>query len=119
MPSVTHYDIPADDLERAKKFYGDTFGWRIEDVEGINYTLVDSKGDKGIAGGIYLREMPEQRLMIHIDVPDIDEYASKVETAGGEIAVPKNPAPGMGWVVICRDTEGNFFGLWQDDKEAK
>ena len=119
MPSVVHYEIPADDVERARKFYGDIFGWKIEDAQGMEYWLIESKGEHGINGGMMKRQAPEQCITIYMEVDSVDEYSKKIQANGGKVVMPKTPVPGMGWFAIALDTENNAFGIWQDDKNAK
>jgi predicted enzyme related to lactoylglutathione lyase len=117
MPSIVHFEIPADDLSRAKAFYSDLFGWRMEDYPGMDYTMIDTFGAPG--GGMMKRMKPEQQIINYIGVPSVDEYAAKVEKLGGKIIVPKMAVPGMGYFVICLDTENNAFGIWEMDPKAK
>ncbi len=119
MASVLHYEIPADDVARARKFYNDVFGWKIEDVQGMEYWMIESKGERGINGGLMKRQAPQQTTTIYVEVDSVDAYLQKVEAGGGRIDFPKTAVPGMGWFAICLDTENNAFGIWQDDKEAK
>jgi len=53
-----------------------------------------------------------------VDVPDVDQFTSKAAAAGAQVVVPKMPIPGVGWLVYCRDTEGNIFGMMQADSKA-
>ena len=76
--------------------------------------------EKGVNGGLFKRQTPEQvGLLNYIDVESIDDYSAKVEQLGGKIIMPKTPVPGMGWFVICLDTENNTFAIWQNDENAK
>lgn len=123
MAKFVHFDLPADDLERAKKFYTELFGWKITKAPGpMEYYFIetaDTKGEKGLAGGMGKRGAPEQRITNYIGVDSVDEYMKKVEEKGGKAIQPKMTVPGFGFLAICMDTEGNTFGLWQEDKEAK
>lgn len=117
MPSIVHFEIPADDVSRAKKFYSELFGWRIEGIPGMEYMFVDTLGAPG--GGMMKRMKPEQQILNYIGVPSIEEYAAKVVKLGGKIIVPKMAVPGMGYFAICLDTENNGFGIWEMDSNAK
>jgi predicted enzyme related to lactoylglutathione lyase len=129
MPTIVHFEIPSDDIERSKKFYGDLFGWNIEKVpadklpEGVEYWGIatkDHEGNNAVAGGMMKRMMPEQQgILNYIDVKSIDEYSTKVEQLGGKIKQPKMAVPKMGYLALCTDTEGNAFGLWETDSTAK
>lgn len=117
MSSIVHFEIPADDLQRAKAFYSDLFGWKIEGFQGMDYMMIDVFGAPG--GGMMKRMHPDQLITQYIGVTSVDEYAAKVEKLGGKILVPKKAVPGMGYFVICMDTENNTFGIWEMDMQAK
>ena len=123
MPTITHFNIPAEDTERAKKFYAEVFGWKIEKLPGpmeyyeINTTAHD--GEKGINGGMAKKEKPNDAITNYIDVPSIDEYLAKIENLGGKVISPKMAVPNCGYVAVCLDTENNTFGLWETDPNAK
>ena len=117
MASIVHFEIPADDLQRAKAFYSNLFGWKIEDYQGMDYAMIDVLGAPG--GGMMKRMHPEQQITNYIGVPSVDEYAAKVEKLGGKIIVPKKAVPGMGYFIICMDTENNAFGIWEMSPTAK
>jgi predicted enzyme related to lactoylglutathione lyase len=84
--SIVHFEIPADDVERAKKFYQEALGWKISDPWNMMYWLVETKekGAEGINGGLMKRMHPSQPFMNYIAVDSIDEALKKVEAAGGE-----------------------------------
>ncbi|WP_340818334.1 VOC family protein [Methanolobus sp. WCC4] len=122
MATFVHIDIPADDVERSKKFYGDLFGWKFEKpMPDMDYYLFESTGldgEAGIGGGMGLRGEPEQRMTSYIGVPSVKEYAEKIEATGGKV-LNQMPVPGWGYLAICLDTEGNIFGIWEENKDAK
>ena len=128
MPTIVHFEIPTDNLQRARTFYGDLLGWKIEKYEDPNnpssmeywlITTTDEKGEKALMGGMMQREQPQQQILNYIDVPSIDEYASKVEKLGGKVVFPKSAVPTMGYFAVCLDTENNTFALWETDRNAK
>lgn len=122
MPTIVHFDIATDNPQRAKDFYGLLFDWKMESPPGMtDYYLIeteDLKGNRGVGGGLGKRGEPSQRITAYIGVDKIDEYSKKVAQLGGTVVQPKTPVPGWGYLAICLDTEGNTFGLWQDDKNA-
>lgn len=119
MPRVVHFEISADDTERAKQFYSGVFGWDFQDVGGpMEYSLVRTGEGPGIDGGMFKRRGQVGHVNT-IDVPSVDEFAASVIAHGGEIVVPKNAIPGIGWLVYGKDTEGSIFGMLQHDPEAK
>ena len=116
MPRVIHFELPADEPERAVRFYETAFGWRISKWDGpMDYWLVMT-GDEdspGIDGAISPREEGATVTYV-IDVPSADEYVAKVVAAGGTVVVPKHEVPGVGFLAYCTDTEGNVFGIMQE-----
>ena len=130
MPTIVHFEIPSDDIERSKKFYSKLFGWKFEKwsgpesfPEGIEYLIIsttDDKGNKSVGGGMMKRQNSQQQGMTnYIDVKSVQEYSAKVEQLGGKVIIPKKPVPGMGYFAVCLDTEDNSFGIWQTDVNAK
>ncbi|MCD4669815.1 MAG: VOC family protein [Actinomycetia bacterium] len=123
MPVITHFMVPADDMERAKKFYAEIFGWKIEKMPGpVEYygiETTDEDGKKGLGGGLGKRENPSDAIVNYIDVPSIDVHTARVEKLGGKIVMPKTAVPGIGYAAVCLDTENNTFGLWECDEDAK
>jgi uncharacterized protein len=136
MPTIVHFEMPADNIERSKKFYTDLFGWKIEKLsvtgdsqltsaataQPIEYwiiTTTDDKGNKALGGGIMKRQMPEHRVTNYIGVKSVDEYSSKVEKLGCKVIAPKHAVPGMGYFVLCIDPENNAFALWETNEKAK
>ncbi|MBV9106655.1 MAG: VOC family protein [Verrucomicrobia bacterium] len=122
MSSIVWFEIPADDVERAKSFYGALFGWKIEKVPGMtDYWHVDTGGsDDAPDGGVMKRQEPQQQgITNYIGVASVDESAAKVEKLGGKICMPKTAVPQMGYFVICRDPENNTFALWEKAQDAK
>ena len=128
MPTLVHFEVPADDVERSRKFYTDLFGWKIEkwpgtdsgDMEYWTVTTTDDKGNKAsVGGGMMKRQNQQQQITNFIDVKSLDEYSSKVEKLGGKVVVSKMAVPGMGYFAVCHDTENNSFGLWESNESAK
>jgi uncharacterized protein len=117
--SIVHFEIPADDVARAKKFYEKAFGWKISDPWKINYFMVETKqkGEDGINGGLMQRKNPGQPFMNYLSVGSIDAFCKKVVKAGGAVCMPKTEiAPGMGWIAAFQDTEGNIMGFHEAPK---
>lgn len=117
MGRVIHFEITADDVARAKKFY-EIFNWDIKDADmpglGINKYLIARTGDgQGTDGAIMTREFRKDPTIIWISVDDIDQMAEKVETAGGKVSGKKQMVPGVGYTIYIKDTEGNTVGLIQ------
>jgi len=122
MGRVVHFEICAEDPDRAAKFYSDVFGWEIQNWGGpIDYRLVmtGEESAKGIDGGIRKRETPEEKTINTIDVASLDESLKKIQEAGGKVIMPKSPIPGVGYMAYCRDTEDIVFGVMEADTSAK
>ena len=119
--TIIHFEIPASDVEKVKKFYVDLFGWKIEKTPNMEYYMVetvpmDEKGNllrPGVNGGLYKRDSPQQQALNYINVESVEEYSKKVTDLGGQIVVKKTEIPGMGWFAIAVDPEGNTFGLFE------
>ena len=117
--SIVHFEIPADDVKRAKKFYEKLFGWKISDPWKMNYFMVETKdkGKDGINGGLMARQNPGQPFMNYVAVDSIDAFSKKVVKAGGVVAMPKMEiGQGMGWIAAFKDTEGNMMGLHESPR---
>lgn len=114
--SIVHFEIPADDVKRARKFYEKMFGWKITDPMKMDYwsVVTKEKGEEGINGGLMPRKMPGQPFMNYIAVDSIDAFLKKVEKAGGAVVMPKTEiGQGIGWIAVFKDTEGNTMGFYQ------
>ena len=121
---VGHFEIPADNPERARKFYGTTFGWKFTQVPGMEYTMVTTSpvDDKGmpkepgvIGGGIGKRGGPLEHPVVTIMVQDISAVEKVIEKNGGKIIQRKQPIGdgSMGHTGYFKDSEGNVVGLYQ------
>jgi hypothetical protein len=118
MGRVVHFELPADDPERAIKFYEQTFGWTFQKWEGpMEYWFVSTgpEDEPGIDGGLARREDPDSSTENTIDVESVDEAVEKIKANGGKVVRPKGAVPGIGWLAYCEDTEGNRFGIMQSD----
>lgn len=125
MGKVVHFEIPVDDVERAKRFYGAIFGWETHDMAEMDYTVVQTTAvdaatqqptePGAINGGLYRRtaETPRQPVLT-IDVASIDDALKQVEAAGGSVVQPRTAIPGMGAFAYFTDPEGNTLGLWEN-----
>lgn len=117
MPSIVHFEIPFDDAERAKRFYTELFGWKLESYPGMEYWTIHTQ--EGTGGGMMKRQHPDHKITDYFGVPSVLDFSAKVEKLGGKILMPKMAVPKMGYFAVCMDTEGNVFGLWEEDPQAK
>ncbi len=126
MGRIVHFEIHADNPARAVKFYTDVFGWQFHKWEGPGeYWIINTGPDSepGIHGGLLQRKGDQKGDIIMAfvctaQVDSVDESVAKAVVAGGINVVPKMPIPGVGWLAYCKDTEGNIFGMMQEDKKA-
>ena len=126
MARVVHFEIHASDPERAVNFYQTLFDWQFQKWEGpMDYWLITTgpNDQPGINGGMVRRqgEIDGQAVIAYVctvDVTDVDASTNTATSNGGQVVVPKMPIPGVGWLVYCKDTEGNIFGMMQADANA-
>jgi uncharacterized protein len=124
MDKIVHFEIPTDDLARAKEFYGSTFGWQLQTIEGMDYTIamttsVDEKTQMptepgAINGGMMKRSADTPSPVLTIGVDSIDDSMKKIESAGGSVVQPRTEIPDMGAFGYFKDPEGNVLGLWEN-----
>ena len=125
MDKVVHFEIPADDVDRAKDFYGSVFGWQLQtmQMEGGDYTIamttpIDEQSQMptepgAINGGLMQRADHTPSPVITIGVEAIDDALGQIEGRGGSVVTPRTPIPGMGAFAYFKDPEGNVMGLWE------
>lgn len=131
MGKVVHFEVHVDDMERAKTFYGEVFGWTFEDwseyagmpyfgavtgdadAMGINGALVQRRGPAPQSG------QPVNGFACTMGVADYDAVEAKILSLGGKVALPKYALPGMAWQGYYLDTENNVIGIHQPDANAK
>lgn len=120
-PSIVWFEIPADNLERAKAFYGNLFGWKINPFPGTqDYWHIDTAGaDDTPDGALMARKQPQQPITNYVSVDSVAGFSKKIEKLGGKICMAKTAVPQMGYFAVCQDTEGNAFGIWESDANAK
>ena len=131
MGKVVHFEIHVDDMERAKKFYGEVFDWTFEDwseYAGMPYVgaVTGDKAELGIDGALMQRQGPPpgagqalNGFACTMGVENYDATEEKILANGGTVAMPKYALPGMAWQGYYIDTEGNIFGIHQPDENAK
>lgn len=123
MRKVVHFEIPADDEARAREFYRSTFGWQLQEMEQMDYTLVmttpvDQQTQLptepgAINGGLMKRSVDTPSPVLTVDVESIDDSMKQIEAGGGSVVKPRAEIPGMGAFAYFKDTEGNVLGLWE------
>ncbi len=123
MDKVVHFEIPVDDLDRAKAFYESVFGWGVHTLPEMDYTIamttaVDETTQMplepgAINGGLMGRSDKTPAPVITIQVDAIDEALKRIEAEGGGTVQPRTEIPGMGAFAYFTDSEGNVVGLWE------
>jgi predicted enzyme related to lactoylglutathione lyase len=131
MSRVVHFEIQADDVERAKAFYAAVFDWSFQDwgqaTASAYWGIMTGPEDQpGINGGLLQRPAPapapEQgtnAFVCTVQVDDYDATERRILDAGGRMALPKMALTGMAWQGYYLDPEGNTFGIHQPDPNAK
>jgi predicted enzyme related to lactoylglutathione lyase len=126
MANIAYFEIPANDIDRAKKFYHSLLGWKIEPtktpmdaakVAMMQYqdviTGAPAEGTLSM-GGMYKRQMAET-IISYVMVDNLDKVLARVEKLGGRIIVPKMEIKNIGFTAIIQDTEGNPLGIWKSE----
>jgi predicted enzyme related to lactoylglutathione lyase len=131
--TIVHFEIPADQPERAAKFYSELFGWEINKWEGsadqrdgfeywtVRTVPADEKGmpiRPGVNGGLMRRMFPGQAPVNYILVENVDDYTRRAKELGAKVMMEKMPVPAMGWFAQLTDPEGNVFAIWETDSNA-
>jgi predicted enzyme related to lactoylglutathione lyase len=108
-----HIELPFQDLDRTKKFYGEAFGWTFQDVPEMNYTMfMTPNGRGGVQGGFFKASEEMKAVCNYLNVEDLATSNAKVESLGGKVLKDRVEVGGFGELSIVMDTEGNVFGLW-------
>jgi predicted enzyme related to lactoylglutathione lyase len=122
MPNIAYFQIPADDVGRARKFYQSLLGWKIEpdttledkSLEWQNIETGEPKEGTMNMGGLYKRMGPGP-IMNFVEVEEIEKVLARVEKLGGKVMMPLDTIKGVGLVTVIQDTEGNIIGLWKPE----
>jgi len=115
--AMVHIEIPADDTEQSRAFWGGLFGWEFQAFPGGPGEYHVFRIDDSSGGAVTNMEAGKRGTRTYFDVDDIKAGAARVVELGGKAADPM-PVPSMGWFVTCTDPHGNDFGLWQTDSSA-
>ncbi len=128
MSKIVHFEIHAENPERAVEFYTKVFDWKITKWDGpMEYWMIIAGDEKetGINGGLLRRNgsLPESNGAVNgyvctIYVDSVDSTLEKIKNAGGSVALPKTEIQGMGWLAYFKDTEGNIFGVMEQNKKS-
>lgn len=113
---IVHFEIPVDDTEKGREFWGSLFGWQFEAFPGPSEYHMTRIGEQ-TGAAITNMEPGKRGARAYFDVDEINAGVARVRELGGEAGDPQ-PVPGMGWFATCQDDAGNEFGLWQSDPAA-
>ena len=133
MDKVQHFEIPVDDLDRAMAFYKETFGWHLQNIPEMQYTIIhtaptdektgmikeEALKEGGVINGGMMKRGEVKHPVITVIVEDIDRAKEKIEKNGGKMINEKMEIPQMGWSAYFKDSEGNVMGLFQNVKGMK
>jgi uncharacterized protein len=118
--TIIHFEIPANDVEKLKRFYESVFGWKILFLGGpIEYWAIqtvpmDKEGKSlrpGVNGGMYEKVSDENKPINYYSVESITEFLQKIVELGGKVVQAKQEVPEVGWIATAQDPEGNTFAL--------
>src|SRR5687768_10019225 len=124
MDKVQHFEIPVDDRDRASAFYATVFGWQMNHMPEMEYTMIGTvpvdehqmpTEPGAINGGLMQRTEATRTPVITISVDSVDDSLKKVEAEGGFVVTPRTPIPGMGAFAYFKDSEGNTMGLFETE----
>ena len=125
MNNVAYFEIQADDTARAQKFYAAVFDWKFikEENVPIDYWRIESAGP---FGGLLGRPAPKPEseqgtnaYVCSMMIEDFDKTAEIILKQGGQVALEKFAVVGKCWQGYFIDTEGNTFGIFQVDENAR
>ena len=118
--AITHFEIHGDEEVELAEFYRSLFGWKIEQIPGVEYWRIQAPSTStAMAGGLTYRAIPGLNgWLLFVNVESMDETLRLVQRLGGSVIRPKTAVPKTAWVTIVTDIAGNMFGVWQADTSA-
>lgn len=117
---ITHIEFPADDTDRARRFYSELFGWKLEAYPNFPGYFLFSTGPAVSAGGAIGERGKSvgDRLRVYVEVDSIDDVTARVPELGGTVTTPRTEIPGQGWYGVVVDPEGTEIGLYEGQAAA-
>lgn len=116
MSRIVHFEVSADDVDRATRFYGEAFGWESQEWDGptpYRFMITGSSDKPGIDGAVVGRDGEPTPIVLTLEVDDLAATMAKIAKAGGTVLDAGHPIPGLGSLGVVRDTEGNVFSVLQ------
>ena len=119
--TIVWFEIPADNVDRAKTFYRKLFGWKINPFPTMpDYQHIDTSGqDASPDGGLMTRRYPGKPSPAMSMWRRWPNRSQRWKSWAARSCVPKSAVPQMGYFAVCQDTEGNTFALWEMNQKAK
>jgi predicted enzyme related to lactoylglutathione lyase len=110
-----HIELQTQDLATAKAFYAALFDWRLNDIPGMRYTMIEV--GEGTGGGMMPAKSPDgpSQWIPFIQVDDVHETTEQVRALGGRILKGPAHVPGYGWYSVMTDPAGATFGIWKPE----
>lgn len=119
MPNpFAHLELNTTDTAQAKTFYGKLFDWKLEDLPGGSYTMINT--GKGTGGGMMKHPVPgaSSAWLAYVEVDDIAAATKKAKSLGGKVMKDVTEVMGMGWISVIIDPTGAALGLWKPKASA-
>ena len=114
---IVHVEFSARDRGEAANFYGDVFGWEMQDMPELNYTTFNPGKEPGGGFNPVGEQVKAGDVFVYIGTDDIDATLGEIEAAGGKTAIPKSEIPGVGWFAFFTDPTGNMVALYTGRQE--
>lgn len=110
--NVVHVEIPASNVEAAGSFYHELFGWKLQHVPEMNYTMWEAADGTGGGFPEVSEDNPAGRVLVYVDSDDIEADLKKVVGLGGKVLHEKMEIPQTGWFGVFQDPAGNVLALY-------
>jgi uncharacterized protein len=118
---LTHFEIYGDKPTELAEFYRKLFGWRVEQIEAVDYWRIHTGSGEtnALNGGLTYKALPDLNgWLLYVQVSALDETVELIKSLGGAVIRPKTAVPRTAWVTIVADPAKNIFGVWQADPNA-
>lgn len=116
MSTIVHFELLNENRDLLKDFYSKIFDWKYETLQPVSYDLIFTKenpNDPGINGGFQEDNSMNQKIILTIDVEDIESVITDIKLRGGHIITDIQEMPGIGRLAYFKDPEGTIMGIMQ------
>lgn len=110
---IVHVEFSAKDHAEAGKWYADLFGWKITPYPEMNYSTFEAEGGSGGGFNPVSESNPAGRVLVYIQVDDVEAKVKEIEAKGGKIVTPLYEIPNTGWMATFYDPTGNLVALYK------